>query len=201
MRPESKGGPGCQFALTETKAEFVAEIPDAIGFRYDDSVVIEVKVSRADFIKDKSKPHRLEPASGMGRFRYFMAPAGVIKAAELPDSWGLLEVGARNAVKVMRGHVKVEASEDERGRLRWDYSAWQFQRSAENEIAFLVRMLRRVGDPEEMNRQIKNAQYLHAQAEKRAVEDKKRADDLWRELWMLRAEIETAKSTKPENTS
>jgi len=34
------------------------EIPDVIGFGSGFSIVIECKVSRADFLQDKKKPHR-----------------------------------------------------------------------------------------------------------------------------------------------
>ena len=186
MRPASKDGPGCQFALTETKASAVAEIPDAIGFRYDESIVIEVKVSRADFLKEKDKPHRLEPASGMGLFRYFMAPAGVIDVADIPDRWGLIEVSARKSIKVVRGHVHVHYVESPDGHWTRDYSPWRFERDVSNEIAFLVRMLQRVGNPEEVNRQIKHAQWLHGIAQRRAEKAEERASRAEHELLLVR---------------
>lgn len=72
--------------------EFVTanyEIPDVIGFRTDESLLVEVKASRADFLRDKKKPHR---ARGMGRYRFFLCPAGLIQVSELPENWGLVLV-------------------------------------------------------------------------------------------------------------
>lgn len=68
------------------------EIPDVIGFgACGHSVLIECKVSRADFFKDKHKPFRIT-GRGMGKYRLFCAPEGLIKVNELPEKWGLLEV-------------------------------------------------------------------------------------------------------------
>lgn len=61
---------------------------------YNDSVVIEVKVSHADFMADKRKWCRSEAAEQMnrqaGRLRWYLCPEGVISKEELPDKWGLL---------------------------------------------------------------------------------------------------------------
>lgn len=70
------------------------EIPDVIGFGSGShSVLIECKASRADFFKDRQKPFRIT-GRGLGKFRLFCVPAGLIKANELPEKWGLLEVGS-----------------------------------------------------------------------------------------------------------
>ena len=61
---------------------------------FNDSVIIEVKTSHADFLADQKKWCRSEEASARkcqaGRMRWYLCPAGVIKVEELPDSWGLL---------------------------------------------------------------------------------------------------------------
>jgi hypothetical protein len=76
------------------------EVPDAIGWKGKcHSVVIECKVSRADFLTDKSKPFRSRPEEGLGCERFYLAPAGIIKPEELPTGWGLLEWSQR-CVKV-----------------------------------------------------------------------------------------------------
>ena len=49
-RPHGKQGPGCQFAFSETAELGAKEIPDAIGFRYDGSVLVECKVTRSDLL-------------------------------------------------------------------------------------------------------------------------------------------------------
>ena len=105
QRPNSAGGPGCHVAVSECRTGWTGEIPDAIGFRAagfeDGSIVIECKVSRSDFLADRRKSHRV--SGGVGNWRYFLAPAGVIQADELPQGWGLLEVNRRGHVKALAG--------------------------------------------------------------------------------------------------
>lgn len=74
-----------------------SEIPDVIGFGGWESVVIECKVSRGDFLKDKKKPHR---SKGMGNWRFFCCPAGLIKVDELPEKWGLIYVDQKGKAKI-----------------------------------------------------------------------------------------------------
>jgi len=66
------------------------EQPDAIGWVSDRSILVECKTSRSDFLSDKRKPFRI--VGGMGDYRYYMAPKGIIGASDLPDGWGLIEV-------------------------------------------------------------------------------------------------------------
>jgi hypothetical protein len=78
------------------------EIPDAIGWKGQcRSVVIECKVSRADFLADAHKPFRLCPDEALGCERFYLAPAGLIKQEELPPYWGLLEA-VRKEVRVTK---------------------------------------------------------------------------------------------------
>ena len=66
-----------------------------------ESAVVEVKVSRADFLRDKKKRH-LRP--GMehllsGNYRYYLAPEGVIKDGDLPEGYGLLVWDGKQILK------------------------------------------------------------------------------------------------------
>jgi hypothetical protein len=71
-------------------------VPDAIGWkRACHSVVVECKISRADFLADLEKPFRRKPEKGMGCERFYLASAGLISADELPAGWGLLELRGR----------------------------------------------------------------------------------------------------------
>lgn len=75
--------------LEEFGAGNNGEIPDVIGFgRFGNSVVIECKVSRSDFLRDHKKPFRKE--NGMGKYRLFSCPWGLININELPEKWGLV---------------------------------------------------------------------------------------------------------------
>ncbi len=76
-------------------------MPDAIGWkRACHSVLVECKVSRADFLADREKPFRQKPESGVGCERYYLAPRGLIRLQELRPGWGLLEVCGREIEKV-----------------------------------------------------------------------------------------------------
>lgn len=95
-------GRQCTAVLTETQAKS-GEIPDAIGWRGQFSILIECKTSLADFRRDRDKWFR-SSGYGIGQQRFFMAPAGVIPASELPEGWGLLEVSG-NVVRTAVEHA------------------------------------------------------------------------------------------------
>ena len=81
---------GCSVVVTEV-ASASNETPDVIGFRYNQSVLIEVKMSRSDFLADKKKLFRQFQPYGMGNYRYYLAPKGVLQLEDMPDKWFLLE--------------------------------------------------------------------------------------------------------------
>ena len=119
-----QGRGGCTFAFSEFSTS-AWETPDAIGFTSWRSVIVECKVTRADFFKDRKKPFRRRPQMGMGVERYFMVPANLVTVEEVPEKWGLLYVHNRH-VKVIK---KSEGFAD---------------RSYRSELGYLVSMLRRV---------------------------------------------------------
>ena len=81
----------CKVVLIERNTGGCAEEPDAIGWTSNTfSYLIEVKVSRSDFLADKKKDHRRRPHTGMGSRRYYLCPKGMIKPEEVPEGWGLL---------------------------------------------------------------------------------------------------------------
>jgi hypothetical protein len=88
------------------------EVPDVIGFRSCDgnSLLIECKASRADFLSDKKKYFRQNPYMGMGSLRYMFAIRGLIKPEELPEGWGLLEGTANRIYVVKKSEVFGEVS-------------------------------------------------------------------------------------------
>ena len=82
----------CGIVLSEQSCSS-GETPDAIGWKgRNHSVVIECKISRADFLADASKPWRLDSDCALGCERFYLAPAGLISTEELPCGWGLLEI-------------------------------------------------------------------------------------------------------------
>ena len=91
----------CGVVLSE-QACVSGEMPDAIGWkRASHSVLVECKVSRADFLADREKLFRRKPELGVGCERFYLAPAGLIRPDELLPGWGLLELHNRK-IEILR---------------------------------------------------------------------------------------------------
>ncbi len=73
----------CGVVLSELRSAAL-ETPDAIGWKYGQSILVECKVSRSDFHANKDKPS-VRAGIGMGRQRYFLCPEGLIKVGDLDD--------------------------------------------------------------------------------------------------------------------
>lgn len=102
---------GAVVLATEVSAWHCPESPDVIGWKYDGiSVVIEAKISRADFLADKNKPHRNGKVIGLGNYRYYAAPAGLIEPSELPEGWGLIE-SSGNGMRQRKAAVVQESNQ------------------------------------------------------------------------------------------
>src|SRR5438270_4402035 len=85
----------CGVVLSEQSCAS-GETPDAIGWkRACHSVVVECKVSRADFLADREKAFRQKPEVAMGCERFYLVPAGLLNPDELPAGWGLLALRGR----------------------------------------------------------------------------------------------------------
>jgi len=92
----------CGVILSE-QACSSGEVPDVIGWKGQcRSVVVECKVSRADFLADAQKPWRRDPNQALGCERLYLAHSGLIAPSELPAGWGLLECRARNIEMVVK---------------------------------------------------------------------------------------------------
>lgn len=101
---------GCGVVLSEQSC-LSGETPDAIGWkRACHSVVIECKISRADFLADRGKCFRLDPRKGMGCERFYLVPGGLISAQEIPTGWGLLELRGREVVELAAGSKKMRTA-------------------------------------------------------------------------------------------
>jgi hypothetical protein len=93
---------GCGIVLSEQYC-VTGEVPDVIGWKAScQSVLVECKASRADFLADAGKPFRTCPEEGLGSKRLYMAAAGMIAAGELPKHWGLLECTGREVTLVVK---------------------------------------------------------------------------------------------------
>ena len=86
------------------------EQPDVLGISAcGESILLEVKTSRSDFFADKKKPWRINPEIGMGDFRVYLTPKGLLKPEEIPYGWMLWEVHGKTkpSLKIIKGKVKV----------------------------------------------------------------------------------------------
>ena len=92
----------CGVVLSE-QACVSGEMPDAIGWkRANHSVLIECKISRADFLADRDKPFRQEQELGLGCERFYLTSPRLLQLKELPSGWGLLELRQRKVEVVRR---------------------------------------------------------------------------------------------------
>lgn len=68
------------------------EQPDAMGWTAGAvSFVAECKASRSDFLRDADKAFRRFPSLGMGVYRFYFTPPGLLKESDVPEGWGLAE--------------------------------------------------------------------------------------------------------------
>src|SRR5256886_8415123 len=117
----------CGVVLSEQSCAS-GETPDAIGWKRGcHSVLVECKISRADFLIDREKPFRRKQGSGMGCERFYLVPAGLLSAQDLPAGWGLLEMHGRAV------HITVASSKHLRAARGFRY-----------EMNLLLASLRRV---------------------------------------------------------
>ncbi|CAL2105471.1 hypothetical protein T190115A13A_160004 [Tenacibaculum sp. 190524A02b] len=89
----------CGFAFKELVTNNI-EQPDIIGFKGNYTFLLEAKSSRSDFLNDKKKVFREYPEMGMGDFRFFIIPKGLITINELPNNWGLIEVNEKGKTRL-----------------------------------------------------------------------------------------------------
>ena len=87
----------CQYVVCEL--ERIGESPDVFGFGSTSSThLIEVKISRSDFLNDKKKYYRKYPEMGIGKFRSYLCMEGLIKDEDLPENWGLLWIDSKGKI-------------------------------------------------------------------------------------------------------
>lgn len=191
-KPLSARGHGCQIAFTETRTSFLSgESPDAIGFRVSTSTygggstVVECKVSRADFLQDGKKPHRVE-GCGMGRFRYYACPEGMIAPDEVPSGWGLLYATAKKTITVISGATLSIRQPD----------PYDLPHDAFSETLLLANLLHRVGDADRLNGRLRAADRLNAQLQRRIEATEKRLHRIETEYYVLKYPPQPAPETE-----
>jgi len=78
------------------------ETPDAIGWKGAGSILVECKVSRADFFRNADKPS-VRAGRCMGTQRFFLVPHGLVAKSDMerfPD-YGLMSVGESGNIQVI----------------------------------------------------------------------------------------------------
>jgi hypothetical protein len=84
-----------------------SETPDVMGWIGNaNSILIECKASRQDFLADKNKFFRRHEEMGMGDVRYIAAPEGLLVIQEIPEGWGLLEVSENHVIETIAPTLK-----------------------------------------------------------------------------------------------
>ncbi|ENI4488019.1 adenylosuccinate synthase [Vibrio fluvialis] len=187
-RSHSAGGCGCPNAYSEVQSgSNGGEIVDAIGVKTaegTETIVVEVKVSRSDFLADRRKPFRIDPPSGMGNYRYYLCPEGLITEDDLPPKWGLIYIGDRGKVTVVCGHKS--------GRKR----DWYFESNRDSELGMASLLLAKAGDFENLNA----VKRLNQRLESEVAKLRKRVETLEapiRHEEIMRGLDELAKELKP----
>ena len=96
---------GCGIVLRDPfHTPYVPEHPDAMGWRLasDVSILVECKASRADCLADRIKPFRANPDQGIGQWRFYLTPDGVVQVQDMPPRWGLLWA-TKHGVRIVHG--------------------------------------------------------------------------------------------------
>lgn len=101
----------CQYVVKELMFAGM-ERPDIFGIRSGMTVLIEVKVSRSDFLADSKKSFRVEQGQGLGQRRYYLCPEGLINEREV-GYWGLLECdGEKVSVRKKSGNFSANSQSE-----------------------------------------------------------------------------------------
>jgi len=80
----------CDIVVTELTT-WAVETPDVFGWKSFVSTLIECKTNRQDFFADRHKWSRRMLKDGVGQYRYYLMPEGVVNSIdEIPPKWGLL---------------------------------------------------------------------------------------------------------------
>lgn len=192
-RPASQNGHGCHFTLIEPAA--YGENADVFGVRHGHeyiyhegrayphgphdtgTILLEAKTSRSDFLVDRKKPHRMKPETGVGKWRYFICPTGLIQVNELPEKWGLVYVNGRGHCEVVAGALAVPFKRDENiqyrtkyrngDELRESFLKYAFnERNVQNEQNILTMALARLSNAEDLLYMQRNYSNMQMKCEK-----------------------------------
>ena len=96
-------GLGAKLAFAELVTECSSrETPDVMGFAGNQTILIECKASRSDFLRDAHKLARRTPEQGMGRYRWYLCPWGIITPEDIPEKWGLIWHVQKSKIEIIK---------------------------------------------------------------------------------------------------
>jgi len=93
----------CRVVLSELVAYTPSgETPDAIGWVNNRCILVECKMSLADFYADKKKRARWPRYPALGHWRFYLTPPGLLENTMvcLTERWGLYEVHGKRIFHV-----------------------------------------------------------------------------------------------------
>jgi hypothetical protein len=82
------------------------------------AISFEIKVSRADFLREIAQPLKRAQAVALSNQFYFVAPKGMIKPEEIPSDTGLMEVDENLNIR-----IKVQAPIQQKEPPSWRFIA------------------------------------------------------------------------------
>jgi hypothetical protein len=93
---------GCRVVLTEHVAYLqIGEIPDAVGWVREKSILVECKITKSDFLADRSKRFRRSGAIALGNWRFYLCTFD-LRVDEIPEGWAAYKTEGRS-IKFMGG--------------------------------------------------------------------------------------------------
>jgi len=110
------------------------ETPDAFGLRSDYTILVECKISRTDFFADQKKRFRKVSENGIGDYRFYLCPKGLISTNELPPKWGLLYYDGKRVRKIKAP----------KGNIASTWLDFKFDKSERKEYRIMYSALRRI---------------------------------------------------------
>lgn len=135
------------------------ERPDVLGWKGGTSYMIECKTSRGDFRADRKKSCRkFNPNNkywnkyGVGVYRYYFVPEGLIEPTEIPNNWGLVYLDGRSYKEVISSDVSYHAKNKINEEPRYNEPT---KASLKNEILTLSSLVRRLVEDGAENKYLK----------------------------------------------
>jgi hypothetical protein len=125
----------CRVVLSELVAYTESiETPDAIGWVFNRTILVECKTSLSDFYADRKKRSRLHEQPALGVWRFYLTVPGLLSPKNMlkAPGWGFYEVHGKRVVHA-GGNEYCNAGEP------------PFNSDRDSEVALLVSALARIG--------------------------------------------------------